>query len=60
MSFQVAYFQDGKSYKIDKNKETAEVVRIKDDRSICDTSSKTPTVEFTFRLYSGNKEIEFT
>lgn len=57
MSFQVAHFQDSKSYNIDQNKETAEVVGIKDDRSMCDFSSKTPTLEFTSRLYSGSKEM---
>ena len=57
MSFQVAHFQDSKSYNIDQNKENAEVVGIKDNRSMCDFSSNTPTLEFTSRLYYWNKEM---
>lgn len=53
----MAHFQDSKSYNIEQNKETAEVVGIKDDRSMCDFSSKTSTLEFTSKLYSWNKEI---
>lgn len=55
MSFQVAHFQDSKSYNIDQNKETAEVVGIKDDRYMCDFFQQTPTLEFTFSCILGTK-----
>lgn len=59
MSFQEAPFQDSKSYDIDLKKETAEVIVIKNDNSMCDLSNRPPASEFTFMLYSGNKEMVF-
>lgn len=47
-------------YNNDQNKETAEVHRIKDNKSMCDLSSKTKTMKFTFSCVMGTKKWDLT